>query len=121
MELDHLVLTVSNLATSVAHYDRVFPLLGFRKDRDHVWTNEQHIFVELRQARDPGHAYVRQGVGLNHLGVRAQSRAHVDQLVASLRAAGVDAPAPMVIDEAYVCFVPDPDGIRIEIGYDPAP
>jgi hypothetical protein len=41
--------------------------------------------------------------------------------IASLRAAGVAAPDAVVIDEAYVCFVPDPDGLRIEIGYDPAP
>ncbi len=40
--------------------------------------------------------------------------------IASLRAAGVAAPDAVVIDEAYVCFVPDPDGLRIEIGYDPA-
>jgi catechol 2,3-dioxygenase-like lactoylglutathione lyase family enzyme len=119
MEIDHFVLAVSNLAASVAHYDRLFPILGFRKSRDHVWTNEQQIFIELRLARDPSRAYVRQGVGLNHLGVRATSRAHVDELVASLRAVGVDAPAPTTIEEAYVCFVPDPDGVRIEIGYEP--
>ncbi len=119
MEIDHLVLAAKNLEASVAHYDRLLPLLGFRKERDHVWVNEQRIFVELRQARDPSRTYERQGVGLNHLGVRAQSRAHVDLLVTDLRAAGIDAPAPSVIDGAYVCFVPDPDGVRVEIGYEP--
>jgi catechol 2,3-dioxygenase-like lactoylglutathione lyase family enzyme len=60
MEIDHLVLAVTNLAASVAHYDRLFPILGFRKERDHVWTNAQHIFIELRQARDSSRAYARQ-------------------------------------------------------------
>jgi catechol 2,3-dioxygenase-like lactoylglutathione lyase family enzyme len=34
-------------------------------------------------------------------------------------AAGIDVPAPQEIDGAYVVFVPDPDGMRVEVGYDP--
>ena len=114
-----MVLLASDLAASVAHYDRLFPVLGFRKTRDHVWTNAQRVFIDLRQAKEPSRTYARHGAGLNHFGVRAASRAEVDARVAALRASGVAAPDPVTIDEAYVVFVPDPDGLRLEIGYDP--
>lgn len=119
MEIDHLVFAARDLAASAAHYGRLLPVLGFRKERDHVWSNEQRVFLELRQAKDSSHGYARSGVGLNHLGVRAASRAQVDAVVAELRATGVDVPEPQIIGAAYVVFVPDPDGMRVEIGFDP--
>jgi lactoylglutathione lyase len=119
MDIDHIVLAASDLAASLRHYEALFPVLGFAKRRDRVWANSQGIFIEIRAARNPSAAYARAAPGLNHLGVRARSRAHVDEIVAALRAAGLAVAEPQAIDAAYVVFVPDPDGLRVEVGYDP--
>jgi lactoylglutathione lyase len=119
MHIDHFVLALGDLAAGVAHYDALFPILGFRKTRDHVWANEQRIFVELRQAKDPAHGYARRGVGLNHFGLRATSPGEVDVIVAKIRDAGLSVPEASTIDGAYVVFIPDRDGLRIEVGFDP--
>jgi catechol 2,3-dioxygenase-like lactoylglutathione lyase family enzyme len=119
MDIDHMVLALGDLAAGVAHYDALLPILGFRKVRDHVFTNDQGIFLELRQAREPEARYARRGVGLNHFGVRAGSRDEVDAVVTKARAAGVRVPDTETIDGTYLVFIPDPDGIRIEVGFEP--
>ena len=121
MKLDHVVLLVSDLNAGLRHYEAFLPLLGFQKTAGstHVWRNEEGALIEVRAAQEPESKYRRLGVGMNHFGVRAESRAEVDRIVASMREAGFDVPAPRTIDEAYVVFVPDPDGIRIEVGYEP--
>ncbi len=66
MQVDHMVLAVSDLAASLAWYEALMPLLGFAKTRPHVWVNAQNFGVDVQQATDPTHAYKREGVGLNH-------------------------------------------------------
>ncbi len=119
MDLDHIVIAAADLDASVKHYEALFAVLGFEKSRDRVWHNSQGVFIEVRAARDAAYAYKRQGVGVNHFGVKASSRDEVDAVVAKLRAAGVAAPDPQTIDTAYAVFIPDPDGLRLEIGFDP--
>jgi lactoylglutathione lyase len=119
MDLDHIVLTVSDLELSARHYDVLMPLLGFAKTRPHVYANRQGVAVDLQQATDPTYAYKRGGVGLNHLAVRASSRAEVDELARQLKEAGLEVPHVQIIDTAYALFMLDRDGLRVEISFDP--
>ena len=119
MELDHVVLAVADLDESLRYYDTLLPVLGFQKSRAHVYVNEQGTAIDLQQARDPSHAYKREGVGLNHLAVRAASRADVDAVAAAMAAAGFTVPATQAIDGAYALFMKDRDGIRIEVTHEP--
>ena len=118
MDLDHIVLAVASLSASLPYYDALFALLGFEKTRDHVYVNGQGIGIDLKEAASPSYGYKREGVGLNHLAVRATSRGAVDTVAASMRAAGFDVPAAQTIDRSYALFMRDPDGIRIEVVLD---
>ena len=119
MTLDHLVLAVADLEQSLPYYARLLPLLGFRPTRAHVWVNEQGIAIDLQQAKDSSYGYRREGVGLNHLAMRASSRAQVDAVRDAMAAGGHSVPATQTIDAAYALFMKDRDGIRIEVTFEP--
>ena len=87
--------------------------------RAHVYANRQGIAIDLQQAADPAYAYRRGGVGLNHLAVRASSRAEVDELSRQMKEAGLEVPNVQTIDSAYALFMVDRDGIRVEVSFDP--
>ncbi len=123
--LDHLYLTVSDLAVSERFYDRVCcSVLGFRKnafpiDGDpHVQYFNRHFGIVLRPARRAA-AHDPYSPGLHHLCLRVESADDVHAAARALREAGVDASEPRVYPEYardYVAtFFSDPDGIRLEI------
>lgn len=118
MEMDHAVLAVSDLASSLPWYEALLPLLGFTKTRSHVWVNAQGFGVDVQQAKEPAHRYSREGVGLNHLAVRAESRAEVDDVARAMKAAGFEVPATQQLGDAYALFLKDRDGMRIEITFE---
>lgn len=118
MKLDHLVLLASNLADSTRHYGIILPVLGFEKSRDGVWINSDGIAIDLRAAED-AQAYKRYAPGLNHFAVSAGSQVEFEQIVSDLSAAGIDVPAVQMFGDAQAVFIPDPDGLRIEIGWEP--
>jgi lactoylglutathione lyase len=118
MELDHLVLAVSDLEASLPWYDELLPRLGFRKTRAHVWVNGQGFGFDLQQANEPGRGYARAGVGLNHLAVRAPSRAAVDEVARAMASVGFEVPAVQELDGAYALFLKDRDGMRIEVTFE---
>jgi catechol-2,3-dioxygenase len=119
MDLDHVVLTVSDLEESARFYDTLLPLLGFLKTREHVYANGQGVAIDVQQAADPSYAYKRGGVGLNHLAVRASSRAEVDDVARHMKEAGFAVPEVQLIDTAYALFMADRDGLRVEVSFDP--
>lgn len=98
-------------------YDRLMPLLGFSKQRDHVFSNEQAIFLDFRAAREASHAYRRHAPGLNHLGLVVSSRADLEALQAKLAAADFEVPRLQGFDDGEALFIKDPEGMRIEVGY----
>ena len=118
MKLDHLVLLASNLADSARHYGIILPRFGFEKSRDWVWVNPDGIAIDLRSAEDP-QVYKRYAPGLNHFAFSAGSQAEFDQIVSDLSAAGIDLPAVQTFGDAMAIFIPDPDGLRLEIGWEP--
>src|SRR4028119_2162853 len=53
MKLDHLVLLVGSLDASLPFYEALLPLIGFTRSRDHVWGNEDGVYLDLKQATEP--------------------------------------------------------------------
>ena len=115
VKLDHLVILASDLARSAAWYDRLLPLLGFRRLRAHVYANDDGLHLDLRSARPETGPYQRHGPGLNHLGFTAQSREQIEAVAAALVAHGITVPALQQFGNDVALFLPDPDGLRVEL------
>jgi glyoxylase I family protein len=122
--IDHLYLSVSDLSRSIAFYDPIMRLLGFRKGTDpiagepHVHYYNRETQITLRPAKRPG-PHDPYAPGLHHLCLRVDTTADVDTAVRELRALGVDAVEPRLYPEYaadyYAAFFSDPDGLRLEI------
>jgi glyoxylase I family protein len=126
--IDHVYITVSDLATSEPFYDRVLRgILGFRKNEfilgedRHVQYFNRHFGLVIRPARSRA-SHEPYAPGLHHLCLRVESRADVDAVAHALREQGIDASAPKLYPEYapdYVAtFFEDPDGIRLEVTND---
>ncbi len=118
MRFDHLVVAVSDLGASLPWYAAVLEAIGFRKTREHVWVNEDGGAIELRQALRPDHLYLREGVGVNHVGFAAPSVAAIEAVGERLRAQGFDVPELQNFGDSRALFLKDRDGMRIEIGWE---
>jgi glyoxylase I family protein len=123
--IDHVYLTVSDLATAERFYDRVLgDVLGFRKNafslggEPHVQYYNRQFGVVLRPARSNA-KHDSYAPGLHHLCLRVDSAADVLATAEALRAGGLDATAaqtyPDYAPDYVATFVTDPDGIRLEI------
>jgi len=69
---------------------------------------------DLRAART-GSSYERYGPGVNHVGFAVPTEAEFEAIRSALEQAGVDVPDTQDFGEALAMFLPDPDGLRIEI------
>ncbi len=122
--IDHIYITVSELKRSEAYYDRVMPVLGFRKntfeiDGDaHVQYFNRHFGYVLRPAHG-NRAHDSYSPGLHHLCWRVDSIEDVVCAAKSLRAAGIEVSEarnyPEYAADYWATFFTDPDGIRLEI------
>jgi glyoxylase I family protein len=123
--IDHIYITVSDLARSEPFYDKVLiEVLGFRKNRfslaedPHIQYFNRHFGFVLRPARsDAMHdAYAP---GLHHFCLRVESAAEVHAVAAQLRGAGIPATEaklyPDYAADYTATFFSDPDGIRLEV------
>jgi len=128
--INHLDLTVSDLAVSVPFYDALLGHLGFERlaaapgDRP-VWhaTDERlRLFgIGLCAARPEqrGKPHDRFAPGLHHVAFQAASRADVDALYRLLKGMGariLDPPTdyPHYWPVYYAVFFADPDGLKLE-------
>ena len=126
--VEHIDLTVNDVARSRAFYDKVLGELGFRlldQDEDVRWGNA-HMTLAIRPAADSLRtvSFDRYRVGLHHLALRARSRADVDTFHNFLRRekiAVLDEPAeyPQYGENYYAVFFADPDGIKLEVVHFP--
>lgn len=116
VKLDHIVLLVSDLPKSVRFYEKLLPMLGFRKTADHVFGNAEEIYFDIRQAENLDHSYQRYAPGLNHIGFTAQNRNAIAQVQEVMKDAGFEVPAVQNFGEGVALFLKDPDGMRIELG-----
>lgn len=116
MLLDHMVLLLSDLDASLSYYDKLMPLIGFTKTRDHVWSSPEGLSIDLRPASEVGDGYRRNGVGLNHLGFTAPSRGAIESIAKEMESAGCEVPDIRSFkDGPCALFLSDRDGIRFEI------
>ena len=122
--IDHIYITVSDMARSQAFYDKVMAVLGFRSNRfeihgdPHVQYYNRHFGYVLR----PAHAlrsHDPYSPGLHHLCLRVDSVDDVVAVAQTLRAAGVDASEaqlhPGYAPDYWATFFTDPDGVRLEV------
>ncbi len=122
--LDHVYLSVADLARAEAFYDRVFAALEFRKNEfpiggdRHVQYFNRHFGVVIRPARAAA-VHDPYAPGSHHLCLRVESAEDVRRVASDLRAAGIEASEPRVFPEYapdYVAtFFCDPDGLRLEV------
>jgi len=133
--IDHIQITVKDIATAVPFYDRFLPLLGFSLHAKHGATIERHDFqvVEYshprlsfaitspRTAFRDDHVHRRKPGSLHHLAFRAGSRDEVDKLHDELKALGADIVSPPRYYPEYfpagyyAVFFKDPHSIKYEI------
>ncbi len=119
MRIDHLTVLVSSLDTSMPYYDTLLPLIGFTRQRDHVWTDGDGFFLQFNQAHPGTSPYERYGAGMNHVGFGARSAQDVAFVRAAMQQAGFDVPELQRFGEVTALFMRDPDGIRFEVTYCP--
>jgi catechol 2,3-dioxygenase-like lactoylglutathione lyase family enzyme len=122
--LDHVYLTVSDMARSEAFYDRVMAMLGFRKgDKAIGGDPHAHYFnramqVSIRPARSTA-VHDPYAPGLHHLCLQVAAEADVEAVARALGEAGIEATPPRRYPEYnpdyYATFFEDPDGLRLEV------
>ena len=123
--IDHIYISVSNLAVSEPFYDRVMvDALNFRKNTftlagdPHIQYFNRHFGFVLRPARvaTPHEPYAP---GLHHFCLRVDSTAEVHAVATQLQQAGIAATEAKLYPEYapdYVAtFFTDPDGVRLEV------
>ena len=119
MKLDHVTILVSSLEASMPYYDALLPLVGMRKQKEHVWTDGEGFFFQFLQARPGTFPYERYGAGMNHLGFGADSPEQVHAVRDAMQAAGFEVPEIQHLRGAVALFMKDPDGIRFEVTWYP--
>lgn len=133
--IDHIEVTVRDMATAVPFYDRLLPLLGYdlaHRGEARLEKHEKHV-VSYEHPRmgfaitSPLGAFSGESVNrrkpgaLHHLAFRAPSRAEVDRLHRELQAIGATIVSPpreypeYTPAGYYAVFFKDPEGIKYEI------
>ena len=129
--IDHLVLSVGDLARSREFYDKVLGFLGFKKKYDGGdfvgWSNGKTLFW-IAAADDKGRKrkHRKGDIGFHHYAFELSSRKDVDALGAFLdknKMTVIDPPGEYNGDENYYAvFFTDPDGMKLEgMVYKPRP
>lgn len=123
--IDHVYVTVGDLAAAEAFYDGVLVgVLGYRKasapigGEPHRHYFNRHFGFSIRPAHTAT-AHDPYAPGLHHLCFRVANEPAVDQAARELGAAGVAATTPRYYPEYdrdyYATFFTGPDGVRLEI------
>lgn len=119
LKLDHVVILSRDPQASSAFYGTLLPLLGFVQKRERIWTDGAGLFLQVLPAADGTRPYERRGPGVNHLGFSAPDAAFVEQVRTSMIAAGFSVQPIQDLGGARALFLPDPDGLRVEVTWYP--
>jgi len=122
--IDHIYISVSQLARSEEYYDQIMPLLGFKKNTFHnegdlhIQYYNRHFGYVLRPAQaEAAPSPLR--TGLHHFCFRVEDCAAVDRIARQFGELGIECSTPQFYPEYapdyYAIFFSDPDGIRLEI------
>lgn len=114
--MDHIVILCSQLKQSLRFYTDLLPLIGFSQSEPHLFSNAQGIALDFRQSTQAEHSYQRHAPGLNHLGFQVESLAQIEDIKAQMEQLGHTLPAIQEFPDGHAIFIPDPDGLRVEIG-----
>lgn len=123
--IDHIYVSVSNLADSEDFYDRALVgVLNFRKNKfvlagdPHIQYFNRHFGFVLRPAQISS-THEPYSPGLHHFCLRVDSVADVQVAAQQLRKAGIEATESRIYPEYAhdyaATFFKDPDGVRLEI------
>lgn len=122
--IDHIFITVSDLARSEKFYDVVMDILGFRKNsfqlgtEQHVQYYNRHFGYVLRPARVTNQ-HNPYAPGLHHLCLRVEHEEDVRKAAGMLKARDIPVSEPGLYPEYapdyFALFFSDPDGLRLEI------
>ncbi len=121
--IDHLVLSVGDLARSREFYDKVLGFLGFKLKHDGSdfvgWSNRKTLFwIAQADAQGRKRRHRKGDIGFHHYAFELTSRKAVDDLGACLEAHGFEVADPPDRyngdDKYYAVFFSDPDGMRLE-------
>ena len=132
--IHHLDLTVKDPWASRDCYEAALSFLGYRRVREGASGFDWELalpdggFASIGVVKAEGagrdRRHDRYSPGLHHVAWRAASRADVDNFHALLLAIGasrLDAPADYAAygDGYYAVFFADPDGLKLELVYQP--
>ncbi|MGE5276541.1 MAG: VOC family protein [Acidobacteriota bacterium] len=133
--VDHIQITVRDMAVAAAFYDRLLPILGFSKQSRTSSAIDEHDLLVIEYSHERlcfalssprtalRHELVhrRRPGALHHLAFRADSRAEVDRLHDEIKGIGATIVAPpreypeYTPPGYYAFFFKDPDGIKYEV------
>ena len=122
--IDHIYVSVKDLMRSEAFYDRVMPVLGFKKntfqnegDR-HVQYYNRHFGFVLRPAKQAT-PHDPLAPGLHHFCFRVEDSGAINAIAGRFAELGVECSAPQLYPEYapdyWALFFQDPDGVRLEV------
>ena len=115
MKLDHIVILLSDLEANLPFYETLLPRIGFTRSRDHVFGNDDGVFLDFKQAARPDHGYERYAPGLNHMGFTTPDRGAVEAVQIAMADDGFEVPEIQEFPDGSALFLKDVDGMRIEI------
>lgn len=135
--IDHIQITVKNIADSELFYDKLMPLLGFDLDKKGKGRVDAHDFDVIEYIHDniiiginsPRKSLAKENVhrrrpgSLHHLAFRAGSRQQIDELYPSIVGIGAEIVEPPQVypqhgEKYYALFFKDPSGIKLEIMFE---
>jgi catechol 2,3-dioxygenase-like lactoylglutathione lyase family enzyme len=119
LPLDHLSILSRDAAASARFYALLLPELGFEPIKPGIWRTASGLYLQFKTARPDTRPYERYGPGLNHLGFTAPDEAFVVRLAETMQAAGHEARLQRFPDGTVAVFLPDPDGLRVEVSHYP--
>lgn len=132
--IDHIQITVKNLAIAEAFYDQFLPIIGFdinHKVMAYIETHDLHVIeytheelafaiTSPRQAFTDDEIHRRKPGALHHLAFRAETREEVDEAYQKLLKISADIVSPPQLhpeysDSYYAVYFKDNENIKYEI------